>query len=109
MNKFNPNGKTSYPSIPPVHASWLNQVEIYFSIAQRKVLTLNDFDSLLALEDRLIRFQMYYETIAKPFEWKFTRADLDQIMKKIKPAATPLCAAAWSRGYVATFTHQTTK
>ena len=57
----------------PVHASWLNQIEIYFSIVQRKALTPNDFDSLRALRQRLIGFQKHYERIAKPFEWKFTR------------------------------------
>ena len=41
----------------PVHASWLNQVEIYFSIVQRKVLTPNDFSSLPELEERLLAFQ----------------------------------------------------
>jgi len=60
----------------PVHASWLNQIEIYFSIIQRKVLTPNDFQNLEAVEDRLLQFQDRYEEIAKPFEWKFTRADL---------------------------------
>jgi hypothetical protein len=45
----------------PIHASWLNQVEIYFSIVQRKVLTPNDINSLTALEDRLLRFQAHYE------------------------------------------------
>jgi len=43
----------------PVHASWLNQIEIYFSILQRKALTPNDFPSLLSLEHRLISFQQY--------------------------------------------------
>ena len=44
--------RSRYPRLTlvhaPVHASWLNQIEIYFSIIQRKVLTLtaNDFDSL---------------------------------------------------------------
>ncbi len=52
----------------PVHASWLNQIEIYFSIIQRKVLTLNDFASLAEVEDRLLRFQEHYEQIAAPFE-----------------------------------------
>ena len=61
----------------PVHASWLNQIEIYFSILQRKALTPNDFPSLQALEERIIGFQKYYEQIAKPFEWKFTRKDLN--------------------------------
>ena len=59
----------------PVHASWLNQVEIYFTVVQRKVLTPNDFDSLLAVEDRRLRFQDYYERTAKPLRWKFTRRD----------------------------------
>jgi hypothetical protein len=40
----------------PVHASWLNQIEIYFSIIQRKVLSPNDCTSLQALEDRIIEF-----------------------------------------------------
>lgn len=66
----------------PIHASWLNQIEIYFSIVQRKVLTPNDFESLAELEDRLLKFQNRYEEIAKPFEWKFTRKDLTDLMKK---------------------------
>jgi len=78
----------------PVHASWLNQIEIYFSIIQRKVLTPNDFSSLQDVQDRLLRFQAYYEAIATPFEWKFTRTDLNEIMNKIKPAAIPLRPAA---------------
>ena len=60
----------------PIHASWLNQIEIYFSIVQRKVLTPNDFDSLAAVEHRLLAFQRRYETLARPFEWTFTRHDL---------------------------------
>jgi len=68
----------------PVHASWLNQIEIYFSILQRKALTPNDFPSLQALEERILNFQKYYEKIADPFEWKFTRKDLDRLMAKIK-------------------------
>jgi hypothetical protein len=50
----------------PVHASWLNQVEIYFSIVQRKVLTPNDFTDLNALAERLLDFQYYWETTAIP-------------------------------------------
>ena len=71
----------------PIHASWLNQVEIYFSILQRKALTPNDFSSLEALEQRLIGFQHYYERIAKPFQWKFTRDDLTRLLEKIPLAA----------------------
>lgn len=67
----------------PVHASWLNQIEIYFSILQRKALTPNDFPSLAALQERILDFQQYYEEIAKPFEWKFTRKDLNRLLFKI--------------------------
>lgn len=67
----------------PVHASWLNQIEIYFSIVQRKVLTPNHFDALDAVADRLLRFQSRYEAVAKPFDWKFTRADLTAFMEKL--------------------------
>jgi hypothetical protein len=64
----------------PLHASWLNQIEIYFSILQRKALTPNDFPSLEALRERILGFQQYYEEIVKPFEWKFTRKDLNRLM-----------------------------
>src|SRR5205823_2998394 len=60
----------------PVHASWLNQVEIYFSVLQRKALTPNDFASLEQLQERLLSFQDHYSTFAQPFQWKFTRRDL---------------------------------
>jgi hypothetical protein len=80
----------------PVHASWLNQIEIYFSILQRKALTPNDLPSLEAAEQRLLGFQDHYESIAKPFEWKFTRQDLAEMMKKVDltPNAEPLPKAA---------------
>ena len=67
----------------PVHASWLNQIEIYFSIVQRKVLTPNDFNSLPLLRDRLLAFQVHYEQVAKPFQWKFTRRNLQELMAKL--------------------------
>ena len=67
----------------PVHASWLNQIEIYFSILQRKALTPNDFPSLAALKERILGFQQYYQGIAKPFEWKFTCKDLNRLLCKI--------------------------
>ena len=77
-----------YPNLVPVHgpvhASWLNQIEVYFSILQRKALTPNDFPSLEALEDRILGFQRYYETIAKPFQWKFTRQDLNALLRKLE-------------------------
>jgi hypothetical protein len=71
----------------PVHASWLNQIEIYFSILQRKVLTPNDFPDLPTLEQKMMDFQAYYQTIASPFEWKFTRTDLHQLMAKLSQYA----------------------
>jgi len=67
----------------PVHASWLNQVEIFFSIVQRKALTPNEWPDLQTLEKILLDFQAYYETISKPFEWKFTRTDLEELLVKI--------------------------
>lgn len=67
----------------PVHASWLNQIEIYFSVIQRKVLTPNDSKSLADLKDRLLKFQEHYERVATPFEWKFTRKDLANLMHKL--------------------------
>src|SRR4029453_1213791 len=45
----------------PVHASWLNQIEIYFSIVQRKVLNPNDFTDLAEVAQRLLAFQRRYE------------------------------------------------
>jgi hypothetical protein len=59
----------------PVHASWLNQIEVYFSIVQRKLLNPNDFSTLATLKSDLIRFQQRYEESATPFEWTFTRRD----------------------------------
>lgn len=76
----------------PVHASWLNQVEIYFSIIQRKVITPNDFKSLAELEDSLLKFERRYEHSAKPFEWAFTRRDLGCLLAKLKRNSLSLAA-----------------
>lgn len=78
----------------PVHASWLNQVEIYLSIVQRKLLTPNDFASLPALEHNLLAFQDYYGQIAEPFEWKFTRQDLDAVLSSLTNGDLDLKQAA---------------
>jgi len=88
----------TYPNLVPVHgpvhASWLNQIEIYFSIVQRKALTPNDFSCLAEVEDRLLRFQEYYERIATPFDWRFTRADLARLTRRfaVQPSPLPLAA-----------------
>jgi hypothetical protein len=77
----------------PRHASWLNQVEIYFSIVQRKVLTPNDFRNLDELADDLLCFQAHYEEVAKPFQWKFTRRDLDEVLDKLQDHSQDQAAA----------------
>ena len=88
------NGKTSvkriadkYPNARlihlPVHASWVNQFEIYFSIVQRKALTPNDFATLPQLARHLMDFGQHYRSIARPFQWTFTRAKLDRVIEKI--------------------------
>lgn len=77
----------AFPNIVPVHgpihASWLNQIEIYFSIVQRKVLTPNDFTCLEEVRERLLRFQDYYECLAAPFDWRFRRDDLMKLLGRI--------------------------
>jgi hypothetical protein len=67
----------------PVHASWLNQVEIYFSIIQRKVVSPNDFTDLTQVRDRLRAFQDRYNATAQPFQWKFTTTDLDDLLARL--------------------------
>jgi DDE superfamily endonuclease len=67
----------------PVHASWLNQVEIYFSVVQRKVLAPNDFRDLAEVEARLLGFQRRYQQTAVPFDWRYTRADLDRLLRRL--------------------------
>jgi hypothetical protein len=90
--------KRKYPHLVPVHgpihASWLNQIEIYFSIIQRKVLTPNDFSSLQELAERLNAYAKHYEHIAQPFKWTFTRSDLKDLMHKLDHVESPYRAAA---------------
>jgi hypothetical protein len=78
----------------PVHASWLNQAEIYFSVVQRKALQPNDFADLDALEQHLLAFGRRYEQIATPFEWKFTRRDLELQLARLEATAGPVPARA---------------
>lgn len=68
----------------PIHASWLNQIEIVFSILQRKVLTPNAFDSLFELEAAILGFEETYQAVAKPFDWKYTRQDLARLVAQLK-------------------------
>jgi hypothetical protein len=80
MNDAYPNARLIHL---PVHASWLNQAEILFSIVQRKALTPNDFGSLPELARHLMDFGQHYRNVARPFEWTFTRTDLDRVLNKI--------------------------
>jgi transposase len=68
----------------PRHASWLNQIEIFFSIIQKKVVTPNDFTSLSELSATLLGFVDRYNQTARPFSWKFTAADLHNLMDRIR-------------------------
>lgn len=77
----------------PVHASWLNQIEIYFSVVQRKVVSPNDFRDPADLERRLQSFQHRYQQTAQPFDWRYTRADLDRLLRRLDLAG-PLAQAA---------------
>jgi transposase len=67
----------------PVHASWLNQIEIYFSVVQRKLLTPDHHPSLAALAEQLTAFEARYNQGARPFDWRFNRDDLDQLLDRI--------------------------
>jgi transposase len=68
----------------PVHASWLNQIEIFFSVIQRKVVAPNDFTNLDQIRDRLAAFEHRYNATAQPFQWKFTTTDLDDLLARIE-------------------------
>ncbi|MGQ0712681.1 MAG: IS630 family transposase [Gemmatimonadaceae bacterium] len=74
----------------PIHASWLNQIETFFSILPRKVLRPNAFDSLFELEDAILAFQERYHAQAKPFDWKYTRQDLAQLLARLTSDPLPL-------------------
>ena len=80
----------------PVHASWLNQIEIYFSVIQRKLLVPDDFADLGTLARQILAFEDRYNAAATPFDWKFTRTDLNQLLNRLArhdPAAPPPLAA----------------
>ena len=79
----------------PIHASWLNQIEIVFSVIGRKVVAPADFADLDALAARLTAFEPRYNATATPFDWHFTRADLTAMLSRIdahRPAELA-CAA----------------
>jgi transposase len=67
----------------PVHASWLNQIEIYFSVVQRKLLTPDHAANLNVLAEQLSAFEARYNQAAQPFDWRFNRDDLDRLLDRI--------------------------
>jgi DDE superfamily endonuclease len=79
--------QTEWPNLVlvhlPFHASWLSQIELVFSVVQRKVLTPNDFPNLQAIVDRLDAFEHHYNQIATPFDWTFTRDDLEKLIARV--------------------------
>jgi transposase len=92
--------RAAYPNCimihTPVHASWLNQVEIFFSIVQKKVISPNDFASTGQLAATLLAFIDRYNQTARPFNWKYTAADLARLLDRInghqEPASLPQAA-----------------
>ncbi len=78
----------------PVLASWLNQIELYFSIVQRKALTPNNLATLDALAERLLSFAEHYRQIARQFQRTFTREDLTKLIARIDRHEPHLALAA---------------
>jgi hypothetical protein len=82
---------------PPVHASWLNQVAIYFSIIQRTVLTPNDFPDVEAIRLRLALYEELSNQSPTPFQWTFDRAKLTMLLGKVEAHTKRLAAAQPTR------------
>jgi transposase len=79
--------RTAWPNAhlthTPIHASWLDQAEIYFSIVQRKVVAPNDFTDTDQIRTRLAEFEIRYNAVARPFNWRFTRTDLNALLDRL--------------------------
>jgi hypothetical protein len=78
----------------PVHPSWLNQIEIYFSIVQRKVLEPNDFENVAEVARTLNAFERHWNEVAEPFDWNFTRDKLAALMERLTAHEPQLQLAA---------------
>lgn len=78
----------------PVHASWLNQIEIFFSIVQRKVVSPNDFTDTDEVAAQLAAFEIHYNQLARPFAWKFTTTDLADFLTRLDRHTPDHCTAA---------------
>jgi transposase len=61
----------------PKHASWMNQIELWFSILMRKLLRRASFTSVEDLQARVLAFVEYFNTtMAKPFKWTYGQKPL---------------------------------
>jgi len=67
----------------PVHASWLNQVEVYFALLQKKVLTPNDSTDLQELGLRIKLYEELTNKQPRPFAWRFTKYDLFDLLQRL--------------------------
>jgi transposase len=81
LRKAHPNAVMVHT---PVHASWLNQIEIFFSVIQKKVVSPNHFPSLENLSETLLAFIDRYNRTAEPFNWKYTADDLKDLLHRIR-------------------------
>jgi hypothetical protein len=88
--------RARYPNLilvhTPVHASWVNQIEIYFSILQRKVLTPAVAASLVELTARILDFEATMRGRPRTIDWQFTSTDFDKRMAEIADAVGQLAA-----------------
>jgi hypothetical protein len=89
--------KEAWPSAElvhlPIHASWLNQVEIYFSILQRKAIKPGNFRDLDHLAERVLSFENRYNLTATPFKWNYSRDDLNTFLARLDEHETTRQAA----------------
>lgn len=93
--------KNAVAVVLPVHASWLDQAEIYFSILERKALTPNDFPGLPAVAHRIAEFQRQFNRTAFPFDWTFTREHLKRLLARVPQIVLTMDAMARRRRVVA--------
>jgi transposase len=85
-----------YPNLilvhTPTHSSWLNQIEIWFSIAERKVLTPAVAHSLEELAARILAFEAEYRLCPRPIQWTFTRDQFDRRLLELQQCTQQLAA-----------------
>jgi hypothetical protein len=78
----------------PDETTTLIEYVLVFSVIQPKVLAPNDFTSLQAIVDRLDAFEHHYNQIATPFDWTFTRHELEQLIARVAQHEPQLRLAA---------------